>query len=46
VGKKDMKGQYMENQELWPDIEVYNSPEDYINGRDPQLEAAIREMMK
>ena len=46
VGKKDMKGQYMENQELWPDIEVYNSPEDYINGRDPQLEAAVREMMK
>lgn len=46
VGKKDMKGQYMENQELFPDIEVYNSPEDYINGRDPQLEAAIREMMK
>jgi len=46
VGKKDMKGQYMENQELFPDIEVYNSPEDYIDGRDPQLEAAIREMMK
>ena len=46
VGKKDMRGQYMENQELLPDIEVYNSPEDYINGRDPQLEAAVREMMK
>jgi len=46
VGKKDMRGQYMENQELFPDIEVYNSPEDYINGRDPQLEAAVREMMK
>ncbi len=46
VGKKDMKGNYMENQELFPDIEVYNTPEDYINGRDPQLEAAIHEMMK
>ena len=46
VGKKDVQGRYMENQELWPDIEVYNSPEDYINGRDPQLEAAVREMMK
>ena len=46
VGKKDMRGQYMENQELFPDIEVYNTPEDYINGRDPQLEAAVREMMK
>ena len=46
VGKKDVKGQYMENQELFPDVEVYNTPEDYINGRDPQLEAAVREMMK
>ena len=46
VGKKDMKGQYMENQELLPDIEVYNTPEDYINGRDPQLETAIRKMME
>ena len=46
VGKKDMQGRYMENMELFPDVEVYNSPEDYINGRDPQLEAAVREMMK
>ncbi len=46
VGKKDMRGQYMENQELLPDIEVYNTPEDYINGRDPQLETAVREMLK
>jgi C-terminal processing protease CtpA/Prc len=36
----------MENQELLPDIEVYNTPEDYINGHDRQLERAIQEMLK
>ena len=41
-----MRGNYMENQELLPDIEVYNTPEDFINGRDPQLETAVREMMR
>ena len=46
VGKHDMQGRYMENQELVPDVEVYNSPEDYIHGRDPQLERAVSEMMK
>jgi hypothetical protein len=28
VGKHDMQGHYMENQELVPDVEIYNSPED------------------
>lgn len=46
IGKKDMRGQYMENQELLPDIEVHNTPEDVINGRDPQLEAAVKEMLR
>jgi len=46
VGKHDMQGRYMENQELFPDVEVYNTPEDYIHGRDPQLEAAVSEMLK
>ncbi|MBR1469520.1 MAG: PD40 domain-containing protein [Prevotella sp.] len=45
VGKKDLRGEWTENSELWPDIEVYNSPEDFINGRDPQLEAAIRHLL-
>lgn len=26
--------------------EVYNSPEDFINGHDTQLERAVKEMMK
>ncbi len=46
VGKWDKNNQFMENQELFPDIEVYNTPEDYINGHDRQLETAVKEMMK
>lgn len=46
VGKWDKNNQFMENQELFPDIEVFNTPEDYITGHDRQLEAAIQEMMK
>ena len=46
VGKWDKNNQFMENQELFPDIEVFNTPEDYINGYDRQLETAIREMLK
>ena len=45
VGKKDKNDQWMENQELRPDIEVYNTPEDYINGHDSQLERAVQEML-
>ena len=46
VGKWDKNNHWMENQELFPDIEVYNTPEDYINGHDRQLERAVQEMMK
>ncbi len=46
VGKWDKNNQFMENQELFPDVEVYNTPEDYINGYDRQLETAVKEMMK
>ena len=46
VGCLDMHGKFGENNELFPDIEVYNTPEDYINGRDRQLEAAVEEMLK
>ena len=41
-----MNGTYGENTQLEPDIKVYNSPEDLINGHDRQLETAVREMMK
>ena len=46
VGCRDMNGTYGENTQLEPDIKVYNSPEDLINGHDRQLETAVREMMK
>ena len=46
VGCRDMRGNFCENTQLMPDIEVYNTPEDYLNGHDRQLERAVQEMMK
>lgn len=46
VGCRDMRGTFGENTTLYPDIEVYNSPEDYIYGHDTQLIRAVEEMMK
>ena len=46
VGCQGMNGKFGENNELFPDIEVYNTPDDYIHGRDRQLEAAVAEMLK
>lgn len=46
VGVRDMQGKYLENQELQPDIEVYNSPESQLKGEDHQLEVAVKEMLK
>ena len=46
VGCRDMRGVFGENTTLYPDIEVYNTPEDYINGRDRQLERAVEEMLR
>ena len=46
VGCRDMRGNYCENQPLLPDVEVYNTPEDYLTGHDSQLERAIQEMLK
>jgi C-terminal processing protease CtpA/Prc len=46
MGCQGMDGRFCENQQLNPDIEVYNSPEDELAGRDRQLEAAVKAMMK
>lgn len=46
VGCMDMRGQFMENHQLEPDIKVYNTPEKYLKGEDEQLEAAVKEMLK
>ena len=46
VGCVDMRGQYAENNQLNPDIEVYNKPEESLNGIDTQLATAVKEMLK
>ena len=46
VGRIDVRGDYGENTQLNPDIVVYNSPDDFINGHDTQLERAVKEMLK
>ena len=46
VGVQDMRGHYLENQQLQPDIEIYNAPEAQLKGEDPQLERAVQEMLQ
>ena len=46
VGCMTLDGKYAENTQLNPNITVYNTPEDFLNGNDRQLKAAIEEMMK
>ncbi len=45
VGMKDMQGNYLENKELIPDIEIYNAPESQLEGEDAQLARAVKEML-
>jgi tricorn protease len=46
VGVKDMQGQYLENQQLEPDIQVKNMPGEMINGKDSQLEKAVEVLLQ
>lgn len=46
VAAVDMRGGVLENQQLNPDVEVYNNPNDVLQGKDAQLEAAVAEMLK
>ena len=46
VGNLGMDGSYFENKQLNPDIEVYNSPVDFLTGNDRQLKKAVEEMMR
>lgn len=46
VGCQDMQGHYLENKTLYPDIEVYNSPEEALGGEDRQLEAAVTHLLQ
>ena len=46
VGMKDMRGEYLENQDLEPDIEVHNTPASVLEGRDMQLEKAVEVLLQ
>ena len=46
VGFVDDQGQYMEKTQVEPDIEVMNDPKSVAEGRDPQIERAVAELMK
>ncbi|MBU6259593.1 MAG: PD40 domain-containing protein [Burkholderiales bacterium] len=45
VGFRDAHGRYMENTVVQPDIEVPNDPALLAQGRDEQLEAAVRSLL-
>ena len=45
LGAKDRETDWFENSEIVPDIPLYNTPEDVAAGRDPQLEAAVRQLL-
>lgn len=46
VGFVDNRGHYLENQQLEPDVKVRNDAEALEQGRDPQLESAVQELLK
>lgn len=46
VTNKSNDGTVLENTQLNPDLIIYNNPEEIEAGRDSQLEAAVRHLMK
>ena len=46
VGMVGNDGQYLENQQLEPDVKMPNDPGEVSKGRDQQLEAAVEELKK
>lgn len=46
VTSVDMDGNILENHQLQPDIEVYNTPHDVAAGRDTQIERAVEALIK
>ena len=46
VGKHDLKGEFLENQQLEPDYRVPNDYDQLVKGRDQQLEEAVRIMLE
>ncbi|MBP3472098.1 MAG: PD40 domain-containing protein [Paraprevotella sp.] len=46
VASVDNRGEYLENQQLEPDVEVYTKPEEILSGTDRQLERAVTLMLE
>jgi Tol biopolymer transport system component/C-terminal processing protease CtpA/Prc len=46
VGVKDMKGKYIENQQVEPDIKLANEYEKVTEGEDQQLKAAVDHLLE
>lgn len=46
VGVKTLEGQFLENNQLNPDIKVFNDYDNVANNKDFQLERAVMEMLK
>lgn len=46
TGYRTAEGVYLENSQLEPDVYVLNRPEEIQAGKDAQLEAAVRELLK
>ncbi|MBR7067445.1 MAG: PD40 domain-containing protein [Bacteroidales bacterium] len=46
MGVRNLNGQYLENQQLQPDIKVAISPEDAATGNDTQLAKAVEVLLK
>ncbi len=46
VTSRDMQGNVLENRQLNPDIEVYNTPEGVESGHDEQLITAVRHLLE
>lgn len=46
VGYRKADGTYLENDQLCPDIDVENTKEQVVKGRDEQLEAAVKALLE
>ncbi|MBQ1974072.1 MAG: PD40 domain-containing protein [Paraprevotella sp.] len=46
VGTLDNKGEYLENQQLMPDVIVTNTPKEQLSGVDRQIERAVKELLQ
>ncbi|MEG2758502.1 MAG: S41 family peptidase, partial [Rikenellaceae bacterium] len=46
IGYRKADGTYLENFELEPDVKVQNTPESLSQGKDLQLEAAVKSLLK